>query len=121
VLEAWRAREEQQAVERWREEAGRNGRAASGWEATLEAASDGRIDLLLYRHGVEHPAWRCPSCGRLAAREGTCPLDGTRMERTDEGLDLAVHHTLSNAGRVCAVTTRADLDPVEGIGALLRY
>jgi peptide chain release factor subunit 1 len=121
VLEAWRAREEQQAVERWREEAGRNGRASSGWEATLEAASDGRIDLLLYRQGVDHAAWRCPSCGRLAAREGTCPLDGTRMERADEGLDLAVHHTLSNAGRVCAVTTRADLDPVEGIGALLRY
>jgi peptide chain release factor subunit 1 len=121
VLEAWRAREEQRAVERWREEAARNGRAASGWEPTLEAASDGRVELLLYRHGVEHAAWRCPSCGRLAVREGACPLDGTRMERTDDGLDLAVHHTLSNGGTVWAVTTRPDLDPVEGIGALLRY
>jgi peptide chain release factor subunit 1 len=121
VLEAWRAREEDRVVERWREEAGRNGRAASGWATTLDAASDGRIELLLYRHGVEHPAWRCPSCGRLAAGEGTCPLDGTRMDRTEEGLDLAVHHTLSNGGTVWAVTTRPDLDPVEGIGALLRY
>jgi peptide chain release factor subunit 1 len=121
VLEAWRAREEQRAVERWREEAGRDGRAAAGWQGTLEAASDGRVELLLYRNGVEHSAWRCPSCGRLAVGEGTCPLDGTRMERTDHGLDLAVHHTLSNGGTVWAVTTRADLDPVEGIGALLRY
>jgi peptide chain release factor subunit 1 len=121
VLEAWRAREEDRIVERWREEAGRNGRAASGWATTLDAASDGRIELLLYRHGVQHPAWRCPSCGRLAAGEGTCPLDGTRMDRTEEGLDLAVHHTLSNGGTVWAVTTRPDLDPVEGIGALLRY
>jgi peptide chain release factor subunit 1 len=121
VLEAWRARAEEQAVERWREEAGRHGRAASGWETTLEAASDGRVDLLLYRNGVQHSAWRCPGCGRLAARDGACPLDGTRMERTDEGLDLAVHQTLSNGGTVWAVTTRPDLDPVEGIGALLRY
>jgi hypothetical protein len=43
------------------------------------------------------------------------------MEETDEGLDLAVHQTLSNGGTVWAVTTRGDLDPVEGIGALLRY
>lgn len=121
VLEQWRAREEEQVVQRWREEAGRNGRAAAGWERTLEAASDGRVDLLLYRSGVEHVAWRCPSCGRLAVRDGTCPLDGTRMERTDDGVDLAVHQTLSNGGRVWAVTRRGDLDPVEGIGALLRY
>jgi peptide chain release factor subunit 1 len=121
VLEASRAREEEAAVERWREEAGRSGRAAAGWETTLEAASDGRIDLLLYRNGIRHRAFRCPSCGRLAVRDGTCPLDGTRLDETDEGLDLAVHQTLSNGGTVWAVTTRGDLDPVEGIGALLRY
>jgi peptide chain release factor subunit 1 len=121
VLDAWRAREEEQLVERWREESGRNGRAAAGWEATLEAASDGRVNLLLYRNGVAHSAWRCLRCGRLTVHDGTCPLDGTRMEQTDDGLDLAVHHTLSNGGMVWAVTTRGDLDPVEGIGALLRY
>jgi peptide chain release factor subunit 1 len=121
VLEGWRAREEETVVERWREEAGRNGRAAAGWEPTLEAASDGRVDLLLYRNGIRHAAFQCPKCGRLAVEDGTCPLDGTRMEETDEGLDLAVHQTLSNGGRVWAVTTRGDLDSVEGIGALLRY
>jgi peptide chain release factor subunit 1 len=121
VLEASRAREEEAAIERWREEVGRNGRAAAGWEPTLEAASDGRVDLLLYRNGVRHRAFQCPRCGRLAVEDGTCPLDGTRMEETDEGLDLAVHQTLSHSGTVWAVTTRGDLDPVEGIGALLRY
>jgi len=121
VLEASRAREEDTVVERWREEAGRNGRAAAGWEPTLEAASDGRVDLLLYRNGIRHAAFQCPRCGRLAVEDGTCPLDGTRMEETDEGLDVAVHQTLANGGKVWAVTTRGDLDPVEGIGALLRY
>ena len=121
LLERRRAEQEAQAVERWREEAGRNGRAASGWEATLEAASDGRVELLLYQVGVEHAAWRCPACGRLALEGGKCPLDGTELERREEGLDLAVHQTLATGGTVCAVSGRHDLEPVGGIGALLRY
>jgi peptide chain release factor subunit 1 len=121
VLERWRAQQEQAALERWREEAGRNGRAAAGWERTLEAASDGRVDVLLFREGVDHPAARCPRCGRVAVAEGKCPLDGTSMERSADGLDLAVHQTLIHGGTVWAVQHRQDLEPVEGIGALLRY
>jgi peptide chain release factor subunit 1 len=120
-LEEWRLRREQRVLERWREEAGRNGRATTGWAATLEAASDGRIDVLLYSDGIDRTAWRCPACGRLAAEAGTCPLDGTRMEERDAGLDLAVHQTLSTGGTILPVTATPDLDPVEGIGALLRY
>ncbi|HEV2711978.1 MAG TPA: Vms1/Ankzf1 family peptidyl-tRNA hydrolase [Gaiellaceae bacterium] len=121
VLEDWRERQEAQAVERWKEEAGRNGRAASGWEATLEAASDARVDCLLFQEGVEHPAWACPACGRVSVSGGRCPLDGTEMERRDEGLDLAVHQVLAHGGQVLAVRRRRDLDPVGGIGALLRF
>lgn len=120
-LEEARVRVESEVLDRWRAEAGRNGRAAAGWAATLEAASDGRIDTLLYSDGVERVAWRCPACGRLAAEQGTCPLDGTRLEERGEGLDLAVHHTLSHGGTIVPVTSGPDLDPVEGIGALLRY
>lgn len=121
LLEEWRGEQETETVERWREESGRNGRAAAGWGPTLEAASDARVELLLYADGVDRPAWECPACGRVASEGGACPLDGTEMERRDEGLDLAVHQTLSNGGAVRAVTARPDLDPVEGIGALLRY
>jgi hypothetical protein len=108
-------------VERWRDEAGRNGRAAAGWEATLEAASDARVELLLFQDGIDRQAWRCPACGRLAMAAGKCPLDGTAMERCDDGLDLAIHQTLAHGGTVWAVRSRRDLDPVEGLGALLRY
>jgi peptide chain release factor subunit 1 len=121
VLERWRAEQEQAALERWREEAGRNGRAASGWQQTLEAASDGRVELLLFQDGADHPAARCPRCGRVALEDGKCPLDGTSMERSEDGLDLAVHQTLIHGGTVWAVQHRQDLEPVEGIGALLRY
>jgi peptide chain release factor subunit 1 len=121
VLESWREQEERNAVERWREEAGRNGRAAAGWEETLEAASDGRVEVLLYEDGADRPAWQCPECGRASLTAGNCPLDGTRMEEHAEGLDLAVHQTLSHGGKVWALRRRRDLEPVEGIGALLRY
>jgi peptide chain release factor subunit 1 len=120
ILERWRKQEEQEAVERWKEEAGRNGRAAAGWEQTLEAASDGRVEVLLYEDGTDHEAWQCPKCGRASVTPGNCPLDGTRMEESN-GLDLAVHQTLGHGGRVWALQSRQDLEPVEGIGALLRY
>jgi peptide chain release factor subunit 1 len=121
ILEQARAQEESEVVERWREEAGRGGRASSGWAATLEAASDGRVELLIYEDGADHEASQCPACGRLSLDGGPCPLDGTAMDRRDDGLDLAVHQTLAHGGTVKALSVRQDLEPVEGIGALLRY
>ena len=121
VLDRRRKEQEAEMLARWREEAGRNGRAASGWADTLEAASDGRVDLLLFQASVQHEAWQCPECGRLGLEGGPCPLDGTEMERRTEGLDLAVHQTLAHGGSVWAVQHHQDLEPVEGIGALLRF
>ena len=121
LLESWRAEREAELVDRWREEVGRNGRAVSGWTDTFEAASDARVDTLLYQDGVQRDAFRCPACGRAAVEALTCPLDGTRMEPRDDGLDLAVRLTLANGGDVWAIEHRRDLDSVEGIGALLRF
>jgi len=121
VLERWRSEQEAATAERWREEAGRDGRAAAGWAQTLEAASDGRVELLLFQDGTDRSAWQCPACGRLGAEAGECPLDGTAMEESEHGLDLAVHQTLAHGGTVWALRERRDLEPVEGIGAILRY
>ncbi len=121
VLAEAESKDEAEVIERWREEAGRNARAASGWEQTLEAASDARVELLLFQEGADRPAFRCPACGRAAVSEGSCPLDGTQLEPTDSGLDLAVHQTLAHAGAVWAIRHHPDLEPVEGVGALLRF
>ena len=121
LLEHWRAEREAELVERWREETGRDARGVSGWEDTFEAASDGRVETLLYQDGARRDAFRCPACGRVSAGAGTCPLDGITMEPRDDGLDLAVRLALAHGGEVHAVEHRRDLDPVEGIGAILRY
>src|SRR5213592_3129761 len=121
VLERWQAERETELVERWREEAGRKGRAAAGWAETLEAASDGRVEILLCRQDMDRRAWRCPACGRLAAGAGKCPLDANELEPRDEGLDLAVHQTLAHGGTIWSMVDRPELDAADGIGALLRY
>jgi peptide chain release factor subunit 1 len=121
VLEQAQAKDERDVIDRWREEAGRNGRATSGWESTLEAASDGRVEVLLAQEGFDRPAFRCPACGRAAMSGGSCPLDGTRLEPHDAGLDLAVRQTIAHGGAVWAIRHHEDLAPVEGVGALLRY
>jgi peptide chain release factor subunit 1 len=121
-LEEARLEEEAAMLARWQEEAARNGRAASGWDQTLEAASDGRVQLLLFQEGVDRPAYECPSCGRAQTQNGTCPFDATRMEQRDDGIDLAVRRTLAHGGDVRALPReRPELGPFEGIAALLRY
>ena len=82
---------------------------------------DGRIELLLHQAGVVRDAYRCPACGRASLTATSCPLDGTTMEHRDDGLDLAVRLTLAYGGDLLAVEQGQDLEPVEGIGAVLRF
>jgi peptide chain release factor subunit 1 len=122
LLDEWRAGREEELLARWREEAARNGRAAAGWEETLQAASDGRVELLLVQDGVDRPAYECPACGRAQLTDGTCPLDGTTLEPAEKGLDLAVHQTLTHGGTVELIgEEHRDLEPVGGVAALLRF
>ena len=123
LLEEWRAGREEMLLERWREEAARNGRAATGWEETLQAASDGRVELLLVQNGADRAAYVCPKCGRAEAEDGSCPLDGTTMQRADAGFDLAVHQTLTHGGTIEVIDgeEHRDLEPVGGVAALLRF
>ena len=116
LLEQARAREEAETFENsfWKG-------GDSGWSETLEAASDARIDVLLYEENAQHEAWQCPACGRLSASAGQCPLDGTETERRDDGLDPTVHQTIANGGTIWRLSERRDLEPVGGIGALLRF
>jgi peptide chain release factor subunit 1 len=122
LLDGWRAGREDELLTRWREEAARSGRAATGWEETLQAASDGRVELLLVQDGADRAAYVCPACGRAQAQDGSCPLDGTTMQSADTGLDLAVHQTLTHGGKVEVIgEDHRDLEPVGGVAALLRF
>jgi peptide chain release factor subunit 1 len=121
LIERAQAERSRQLAERWREDAARRGRAVSGWRATLEAASEGRVETLLFDPGRNHVAWTCPACGRVAGEEGNCTLDGTTMVAQEDGLDLAVHQTLEHGGSIVGLPDAVELGIAEGIGAILRY
>ncbi len=101
---------------------GRNARAASGWERTLEAASDGRVELLLYQDGCRQDAFRCPACGRVAAARLDVPArrddDGAARRRARPRRSPDARRTAATSS---PSSVRRDLDPVEGIGAILRF
>jgi peptide chain release factor subunit 1 len=119
VLAERRATRERELVARWREGSG-NGRSTAGWEQTLGALSDARVETLLAHPGGARPIWRCPSCGRAAADAGECPLDGETMEEVADGLGVAVELALGNGGTIWIVDG-PDLGPADGIAAILRY
>jgi peptide chain release factor subunit 1 len=121
LLDEARARVEQAELERWQEEHGRGGRAAAGWKQTLDAASDGRVDvLLLDETSGGHQAWQCPQCGRASADGGKCPLDDTKLEEAPDGAELAIHRTLAHGGSIVRLGAGA-LGDASGIAATLRY
>lgn len=119
--ERLRGEREARLTQRWQEELGRDGRACAGWERTLEAASDGRIEVLLCRTGSDCNVWLCGDCGRISARPGNCPLDGTTMIEQDDGLDLLVHRTLEHGGSLIVLHEPSLKERSESVGALLRY
>ena len=97
------------ALERWREERGKHGRASAGWAETLYRRMGARMP----------PGFTAMLRSRAETSGGSCPLDGTELE-PGGGADLAVQHTLAHGG-VVATVPRGQLADAEGIGALLRF
>ena len=121
LLDEARARAEQEELEHWQEEHGRGGRAAAGWKQTLDAASDGRVAVLLVdQSSAGHEAWVCPKCGRASADGGRCALDDTRLEQASDAAELAIHRVIEHGGAVVRLGGGA-LGDAAGIGAILRY
>lgn len=114
-LEEDRVRE---VVGRLREEAEAGRLAVLGLEPTIEAVRQGRAETLVVGDGRLRPGWRCPACGSISARDGTCSSCGAALvavpDLIEEVVDLAL-------GRGCHIVTAApDKLPAE-VGALLRF
>ena len=116
ILEAWRAREEQVRGGALAEGGGtqRPGRYGVGDDARSRLGRSDRPAAVPQRRS-SIAAWQLPeAAGGSPSRTGRARSTERGWKQTDDGLDLAVHHTLSNGGRVWAVTTRGDFDQVEG-------
>jgi peptide chain release factor subunit 1 len=107
------------ALDRYREELGRDARACSGWQETLDAAADTRVEVLIAVEGATRGVYQCPECKRGFVDDGTCPIDELALVPRDDGVDVALHHVLANGGHAMRVGGGALGDGE--IGALLRF
>lgn len=120
LLAQRRAAHELQALARWRDERGIGRDAACGWDEVLAAASDGRVEELLYDSSADAvTAFRCSSCRRVLANDGECPVDGSALEPVD-ALNAALLRTLAYGGTAVAIGERAALEG-DAVCARLRW
>lgn len=115
------ARSQHEVVEQVRDRVVHDYLATAGFQGTLSALQEGRVDTLLLARDQHREGVRCAQCGFVFARDlATCPYDGStalhdvdvveEMVRMAEGQGITV--AFADAGEV------ADL---KGAGALLRY
>jgi peptide chain release factor subunit 1 len=120
LLAQRRAGREVEALRRWRDERGMGRDVARGWDEVLAAASDGRVEELLYDPRADSvTAYRCSSCRRGLAQDGECPVDGSALEPVD-ALNIALLRTLAYGGTAVAIGDRDALDG-EAVCARVRW
>jgi peptide subunit release factor 1 (eRF1) len=120
-LEELRERESREILTVVRDRVEQDYMAAAGFQATLTALQEGKVDTLVIAHDQEVEGARCPTCGFVFAREvATCPYDGSR---TDGGVDVveAAIRIAAEQGAEVEFVEPSDLSDLRGVGALLRF
>ncbi len=110
-------------AEELRAEIRKGGPAVRGVEATRDALSTGRVNVLVLLKNASVPGWICERCQLLEARkkpQETCPTCGgptSPVDVVEELYELAER----TGAEVEFVEEDACLASSEGVGALLRY
>jgi peptide subunit release factor 1 (eRF1) len=95
--------------------------ATAGFQGTLSALQEGRVDTLLLARDQRRDGVRCAQCGFVFARElEACPYDGstamTGVDVVEEMVRMA-----EGQGVTVAFADPGEVADLKGAGALLRY
>lgn len=120
ALEAAGDRHRAALLEELRERASTGTGAVTGLDATLDALGAGLVRSLVVEDGFEHGGGRCPSCGLLVARDGSCQRCGVAVDEVDDVVaaamtDAFLHHV------ELGVIGDGDISALGHIGALKRW
>ncbi len=103
-------------------QAGKGVGAEVGFEKTLQAVSQSRVQKLVVTEGFRQSAYRCTGCGRLTLHTNpVCKDCGSKIVPVDDGVELAVNAVMRSGGEVEIVPVNADFTKAGNIGAILRY
>jgi peptide chain release factor subunit 1 len=120
-LEAERVRESMEILDQVRERVDQDYLATAGFQSTLTALQEGKVDTLIIAQDQEREGARCARCGFLFAREvETCPYDGAPTATGVNVVEEAVRMAETQGAEVEFVSPSAVQD-LRGVGALLRF
>jgi peptide subunit release factor 1 (eRF1) len=105
------------------EESESGGHASTGWEDTLRALGEGRVQMLVLAEGKARAGVQCPEGHFLSLAQITCcPLCGEPLWQTEDIAENAVRAAMATDAEVHFLTPKAGDELGErGIAAFLRY
>ena len=116
-----RDRESREVVQNLRDRVREDYLATAGFQSTLTALQEGKVDTLVIAQDRDQDGARCPRCGFVFGREvTTCPYDGaattTGVNVVEEAIRLA-----QTQGAEVEFVPAAEVEDMRGVGALLRF
>lgn len=102
--------------------AAKGGLAVTGLENTLDAAMQGRVQLLITNDGFQFPGSICRTCHRILLQDTpSCPVCGNEVEKLPDVVEVAINQVLEQKGDVEFVHANSAFVKAGNIGAFLRY
>ncbi len=123
VVEDLNKREEADLIQKLKGEALSGNLGVIGLEDTLHAWQAGQVLTLLINEDFYAPGRRCPQCGSLTVREGSCPYCGQTLEPLRDVVEELIRRAfLGNTEmKFIAGENKEALAEMGEIGALLRF
>jgi peptide chain release factor subunit 1 len=120
-LDAYRQRESEELLETLRSRVAQDYMAAAGYQSTLTALQEGKVETLVVARDHEKPGARCTQCGFVYAREvESCTYDGGDVVPVPDVLEEMVRMAETQGATVQFVDS-TEVDDLRGAGALLRF
>lgn len=95
--------------------------ATAGFQGTLSALQEGRVDTLVLARDQRREGVRCAQCGFVFAREmDACPYDGSTALKDVDVVEEMVRMA-EGQGVTVAFADPVEVADMKGAGALLRY
>jgi peptide chain release factor subunit 1 len=120
-LDAERERESQEVLQLLRERVQQDYLATAGFQGTLTALQEGKVDTLVIGQDQQREGTRCTQCGFIFGRDvEQCPYDGAP---TNGGVDVVeeIIRLAEGQGAEIEFVPRGEVGDLAGVGALLRF
>jgi peptide subunit release factor 1 (eRF1) len=121
VIEEHQRGRERELLDRFAQEAGRGGRAATGLAATLNALNEQRVEVLLIEDGFRAGGAIETNSGMLVVDGGAVPVEDPEFEGRSDIVEPAIERAMEQSAKVLVIRRFPDLRAHGGIGALLRF